>query len=372
VHFSGDLDDIHSWVLDWMSADTHLKAPADELLRAFPIELSPQDAKLAYHEPELPNEMMQVLMKPLAPGEEPRTSFLVKDFLYVPKTVYKILAKTICSIKGHNSDTDEVVGVMKNLLFYIIHGVPFNIQEFFMRTLITYAQTPFELKPYAPWIMRFIRSRTSIDYEADKQNHLSFVPPMEVLQSTISSVPGKCKSVVVEGVRSLTGQIHQPVASQTTDDSASHGTNAHASEQIPKAEAPRMMTNRELLISLHQKVDRNHDWVKCQLASIVEGMTVAHNTVHKNTYYSHEIYRRTWAILSTMKTEEELTVMNIHEHYDWAEQKHKRFKPVPVPQMVPSSESPSRLLDEFEDVEDIAAGPSRNNNTDSGAPQPTS
>jgi hypothetical protein len=145
--------------------------------------------------------------------------------------------------------------------------------------------------------MRFIRTRTSIDYEADKQNHLSFVPLVEVLQSTISYVPGKGKSMVVEGVRSLTGQIRQPVASQTTDDSASHGTDAPTSEQIPHAEAPRMMTNRELLISLHQKVDRNHHWVKCQLASIVEGMTVAHNTVRKNTYYSHEIYKRTWAIL---------------------------------------------------------------------------
>ena len=92
VHFSGDLDDIHSWVLDWMSADTHLKAPTDELLRALPIDLSPQDAKLAYHEPELPNEMMQVLMKPLAPGEEPKTTFLVKDMLYVPQTIYKILS----------------------------------------------------------------------------------------------------------------------------------------------------------------------------------------------------------------------------------------------------------------------------------------
>lgn len=161
--------------------------------------------------------------------------------------------------------------------------------------------------------MRFIRTRTSINYEADKQSHLSYVPPVEVLQSTISSIPGKGKSVVVEGVRSLTGQIRQPVASQTTEDSTSHGTDAPASEQTPQAEAPRMMTNRELLISLHQKVDRNHDWVKRQLTSIVEGMTVAHNTVRNNTYYSHEIYKRTWAILATMKTEDELIAMNIHE-----------------------------------------------------------
>jgi hypothetical protein len=133
MHFSGDLDDIHSWVLDWMSADTHLKAPADELLRALPIDPPQINAKLAYHEPELSDEMMQVLIQPLAPGEAPRTTFLVKDLLYVPRTVYKIMAKTLCPIKGHNFDTDEVIGVMKNLLFYIIDGIPFNIQEFFIK-----------------------------------------------------------------------------------------------------------------------------------------------------------------------------------------------------------------------------------------------
>ena len=113
-----------------MSAGTHLKAPANELLRALPVDLSPPNAKLAYHESEIPTKMMQVMMKPLAPGEEQRTTFIVKDLLYVPRTVYKIMAKTLCPIKGHNSDTDEVVGVMKNLLFYIIHGIPFNIRNY--------------------------------------------------------------------------------------------------------------------------------------------------------------------------------------------------------------------------------------------------
>ena len=93
---------------------------------------------------------MQVVMKPMAKGNAPRTTFLVKDLPYVPKTVFRILAKTLSSIKDHNSDTEEVVGVMKNLLFHIIHGTPINIHDFFLRTLFTVAQSPFDLKPYAP------------------------------------------------------------------------------------------------------------------------------------------------------------------------------------------------------------------------------
>lgn len=68
--------------------------------------------------------MVQVLTKPLAEGEAPPTTFLVKNLLYVPHTIYRIIAKTLNPINGHNCDTDEVVGIMKNLLLNIIHSIP--------------------------------------------------------------------------------------------------------------------------------------------------------------------------------------------------------------------------------------------------------
>jgi hypothetical protein len=117
---------------------------------------------------------------------------------------------------------------MKNLLFNIIHGIPINVHDFFMRTLATVAQSPFDLKPYAPWLMRFIRTRSSINYKADSQNHLSFLPDVEILQSTIASVPGKGKAVIDEGVRPLDGQFRQPVSQTTGYDSSSHDTDANA------------------------------------------------------------------------------------------------------------------------------------------------
>jgi len=118
-----------------MSENTHYKAPATELLQAIPFSPPSEGARLIYTEPELPNHLMQVLMKPLKAGQAPRTTFLVKELLYVPRTVYRILTKTLSPIKGHNSEEEEVVGIMKNLLFNIIHGVPINYHDFFMRTL---------------------------------------------------------------------------------------------------------------------------------------------------------------------------------------------------------------------------------------------
>jgi hypothetical protein len=176
-------------------------------MRALPVDLPSADARKIYEEPELPHHLMNVLMTLLDEGEALRTTFHVNDLLFVPRTVYRILAKTLSPIERHNSETEEVVGIMKNLLFNIIHGIPIDIHDFFKRTLATVAQSPFEVKPYAPWIMKFIRTRSSINYRADCQNHLCFMPYVEILPSTIASVPGQGKAIIDEGVRSLDGQF---------------------------------------------------------------------------------------------------------------------------------------------------------------------
>ena len=166
------------------------------------------------------------------------------------------MTKTLSPIKGHNSEEEEVVGIMKNLLFNIMHGIPINYHDFFMRTLSNVALSPFELKPYAPWIMKFIRSRSSINYKADFQNHLRYFPPIEVLKRTIFSVDEKGKAAIIdEGTRPLDGQFRKATSYSTNDDSATHDTAANASKPNPQATAPRVMTDRELLLNLHQKVD---------------------------------------------------------------------------------------------------------------------
>ena len=53
LHITGDADDVNSWVLDWMTENTHYKAPASELLHALPISPPPEGARCMYQEPEL-------------------------------------------------------------------------------------------------------------------------------------------------------------------------------------------------------------------------------------------------------------------------------------------------------------------------------
>src|SRR3954469_9528271 len=115
-----------------MTENTHYKAPASELLRALPMSPPTEDARCVYNEPELSNHYMQVLMKPLKQGQTPRTKFLVKELMYVQRTVYRILLKTMSTIKGNDFSDEEIVGIIKNMLFNICHGVPINFHDFFM------------------------------------------------------------------------------------------------------------------------------------------------------------------------------------------------------------------------------------------------
>ena len=111
--------------------------------------------------------------------------------------------------------------------------------------------------------MRFLRSRSLIHYKADFQNHVSYLPPIEVLKQTISSADEKGKATVIdEGTRPLDGQFRKAASYTTNDDSATHDSAANASKPNPQATAPRVLTDHELLLSLHQKVDRNQKWVK--------------------------------------------------------------------------------------------------------------
>ncbi|KAI4980277.1 hypothetical protein ZWY2020_020762 [Hordeum vulgare] len=263
LHISGNPEDIKTWVFDWMSQNTHYKAPSTELLRELPVPIPSDGVVKLYGERELPNGMMEVLMKPLAEGKSSRTTFLVHELKYTPTSVYRILCSVLAPIKGH-ADEEDVVGLMKNILFNIIHGIPINIHDFFLRTLADNAMCPFDHKIYAPWITRFIRTRTCISFHADCQNHVGYMPPIWVNKKTFEPIEGKGKSVIEEGSRPLDGQFREPEAYSSWDD-----IETRPASPVP----PRVLNTRELLLSLHHKVDRNHKWVKRQFGAIVKTLT---------------------------------------------------------------------------------------------------
>ena len=92
----------------------------------------------------------------------------------------------------------------------------------------------------------------------------------------------------------------------------------------------------------------------------------------KNHYYLHEVFDRTWVVLSHLYGDE-LKEMDFQEDFDWSQPPSKKFKKVKVPHLVASSYSSSRETDEHEDLDDTATCPtSTDDPNNAGAPPSTS
>ena len=133
---------------------------------------------------------MLSMMKPLPHDiEYPKESF-VEDLEYLPHIVYHILRRTLWPIKGNSSEA-KLEGAMKTLVFYIINGIRFNTQDFFIRQLAASEIDQFGLKFYAPWVMRLIKLHSTIDYQPSTCNHIVFLPDVDMSVEAMYPEPAK-------------------------------------------------------------------------------------------------------------------------------------------------------------------------------------
>src|SRR5215216_1047534 len=85
-----------------------------------------------FQKPEPNMSEMLSMMKPLPQDAEYPKEFFVNDLEYLPRIVYHILRRTLWPIKGNSSEF-KIEGTMKTLVFYIVNGIRFNTQDFFIR-----------------------------------------------------------------------------------------------------------------------------------------------------------------------------------------------------------------------------------------------
>ena len=163
--------------------------------------------------------------------------------------------------------------------------------------------------------------------------------------------------MIDEGNRPLDGQFCKAASYSTYDDTATQESDGRA--KPPSPTAPRVMTNTELLLSIHSKVDQNHKWVKRRFGSIVKTLNGTENAVKKNHYYLHEVFDRTWAIPSHLRTPEELQEMEFTQDFDWSWPPKKKFKNIPVRDLVDNSFSLFCTADLDEEPADTATGTTR-------------
>ena len=85
----------------------------------------------------------------------------------------------------------KLEGAMKTLVFYILGGISFNAQDFFIRQLAASGSNLFGLKFYAPWVMHLIKQHSVVNYQPSAHNHVIFLPKVDMSVEAIYPEPAK-------------------------------------------------------------------------------------------------------------------------------------------------------------------------------------
>ena len=116
------------------------------------------------------------------------------------------------------------------------------------------------------------------------------------------------------------------------------------------------MTDRQLLISLHQKIDRNHDWAKHQVGEILSYLAQTHTSQKKAHQYVHHTYLHLDALMKEVLIPEDLKHLSLHKPPLQAIRPPCQFRRCNTPPMAAESYSSDQEFS-FGEAEDTAACP---------------
>ena len=189
---------------------------------------------------------------------------------------------------------------MKTLVFYILNGISFHAQDFFIRQLAASGSDLFGLKFYAPWVMRLIKRHSSVNYQPSAHNHLIFLPEVDMSVEAIYPKPAKKPLCLqnaehqsftqpIEGVQAIT-RVYPMAGNIRLPHRASTEATASTIAQRPRKRS-RVLNDRELLVALHQKQEKHHFWLKRQMQSLLVDVNRIRNLATKNAFVAHETCR---------------------------------------------------------------------------------
>jgi hypothetical protein len=99
-----------------------------------------------------------------------------KHLVFEAKAWFYILAKTLIPMQNVHDDF-PIPDLAQHAIVKLVHGIPFDFEDCFIRTLVSCANLPFALKPYAPWLMAICNFSRDEPFPASRHPKL-FTPPV--------------------------------------------------------------------------------------------------------------------------------------------------------------------------------------------------
>ena len=162
--------------------------------------------------------------------------------------------------------------------------------------------------------MRLIKRHSAFNYQPSARNHLIFLPEVDLSVEAIYPEPAKDPIYLhnadhqsftqpIEGVQAVT-RVY-PLAGNTRAPRTQTEATASTIAQRPQKRS-RVLNDRELLVALHQKQDKHHNWLKRQMQSLLVDVNRIRNLATKNAFVTHETCRRSWKSLTMLSAEADL------------------------------------------------------------------
>ena len=126
--------------------------------------------------PHLTDKEFATLLDPEVTGDYMPPTILPKHLIFIAKTWFFILSKTLMPITNASEESAIPPG-MRRAIHHLSHGMVFDFEDCFLRTMAGAAQVPFAFKPYAPWIQAVCNFGRAKEFFARHHPKL-FTPPV--------------------------------------------------------------------------------------------------------------------------------------------------------------------------------------------------
>ena len=183
---SGHPNRTETWLFDYMIQGQVFHLTIDQFLEIINL---PRFEGLPVKIHDLPQPTpaeFSAVMNPDVIGDGYPPEPMPKHLVFEAKTWFYILAKTLIPLQNVHDDF-PIPSIVQNAILKLVHGIPFDFEDFFIRNLVSCADSPSALKPYAPWLMAVCNYSRAEPFLATRHPKL-FSPPVRPVLA-ISSRP---------------------------------------------------------------------------------------------------------------------------------------------------------------------------------------
>src|SRR4051812_47660727 len=266
LYVTCDPENSKTWKFDYMIQGQVFHMTVDQFLAIINL---PRFEGLPHKLHDLPAPTpaeFSTIMNPDVVGDNYPTEPKPRHLVFEAKAWFYILSKTLMPMLDVH-DNFPIPNDVQLALLKLVHGHPFDFEDYFLRTLVSCADDHNSHKPYAPWLMAIC------NYSRDVPFPISIYPKI--------FTPPVCK------VLQVVARPNDPFAEHT-------GIRAHLTERNIRSKFIKPVHHMEVSLRSQQMLQHHIDQDFIQKQALMDEIKHLHNIAMNNNQMLRECLRRDW------------------------------------------------------------------------------